>query len=168
MSSILTDFGIDWHLVFVSVVNFSVLAVILWYVMIKPLVAVLEQREATIRSSLERAELERQEAKLLETQVADDRKQATERAGRIIADAEAKAATIVKHASTNAEAKAATILTDAKKRAVSDRDQLMNDATRQLADVVIHATQLVVGETMTASIDRALVTTALHSVKKSS
>ena len=166
MAEILTDFGVEWHVLVVSIVNFTVLAVILWYVMIKPLVALLEQREATIKLSLERAELERQEAKLLESKVTDDRKVAAQRAKQMVADAEAKAAAIVKHASTEAEAKAALILADATKKAVSDRDQLLDDATNQLADVVVTATRLVVGETVTATVDRALVNSSITKAKQ--
>jgi len=168
MTDILTDFGVEWHLLVVSIVNFAVLAVILWYVMIKPLLALLEQRETTIRTSLERAELERQEAKLLESKVADDRKVAAERAQQIVADAEAKAAAVVKHAATEAEVKAATILADAKKKSETERDQLMDDATRQLGDLVVDATQLVVGKTVTTTVDQSLVASAIADAKKSS
>ncbi len=167
MQQILTDFGVNLPALIVSIVNFAVLSVILWYVMVKPLVTLLEQRETTIRSSLERAELERQEAKLLESKVADDRQQAAERVKQIIAEAEAKAATVIKHAATEAEAKAATILADAKKQAASERDQLLDAATRQLADVVVDATRLVIGETVTASVDRTLVSTAIATATKS-
>lgn len=167
MSEILTSFGVDWHLLVVSIVNFSVLAVILWYIMIKPILALLEQRESTIRTSLERAELERQEAKLLETKLADDRQVAAQRAQKIVAEAEAKATAIVKHAATAAEVKATTILADANKKAASERDRLFDDATRQLADVVVDATTLIVGKTVTATVDQTLVSSAIADAKKS-
>ena len=166
MADILTSFGVEWHVLVVSIVNFAVLAVILWYVMIKPLLALLEQRETTIKSSLERAELERQEAKLLESKVADDRKVAAERAQQIVAEAETKAAAVVRHAATEAEAKAATILADAKKKSETERDQLMDDATRSLADLVVDATTMVVGKTVTDTVDRELVSSAITNAKQ--
>ena len=168
MTDILTSFGIEWHVLLTSIVNFAVLAVILWFVMIKPLIALLEQREKTIRTSLERAELERQEAKLLEGKVADDRKVAAERAQQIVAEAEAKAAAIVKHAATEAETKANAILTDATKKAESQRDQLFDDATSQLGDLVVDATTLVVGKTVTATVDRELVASAISQANRPS
>lgn len=164
---ILTDFGVNVPALLTSIVNFAVLAVILWYVMIKPLTALLEQRESTIRTSLERAALERQEATLLETTIADDRRQAVERAQQIVAEAEVQAAAVVNHAATEAEAKAATILAEANKKAVIERDLLLADATSNLADLVVDATRLIVGEAVTATVDRTFVTTAISSAEKS-
>ena len=164
--SILTDFGIDWHLLLVSIVNFAVLAVILQSVMIKPLVKLLEDRETTIRSSLERAELERAEAKLQETKLADERAAAAAQARQIVTDATTKAAAIVARAATEAEAKAATIVATAQQQSVRERDELLADATSRLGSLVADATQLVIGTTVTLELDRELVRAAIASATK--
>lgn len=168
MTSILTDFGVNLPALITSIVNFTLLAVILWYVMIKPLLNILEQRSETIRTSLERAEFERQEAGVLAAKIAGDRKLAVEQARTMLADAEAKAALIVKRAATDAEAKVAAILMDAAEQATRERHQLMDDATRQLGDLVVDATRIVIGKTVTPELDQTIIRSALNAARTKS
>jgi F-type H+-transporting ATPase subunit b len=166
MTDILTDFGVNLPALTTSVVNFAILAVVLWFVMVKPLITLIEQREQTIRSSLERAELERQEAAVLEKKLAEDRRVAVERARTMVIDAETKAAAIVKQAVIDAEAKAAAITVDASLKATRDREQLINDATGQLGNLVADATRIVIGRAVTPSIDQTIVREAIAAASR--
>jgi F-type H+-transporting ATPase subunit b len=56
MEQIINVFGIDWKLIFAQVVNFGVLLCILWYVLYKPMIRLIEQRRAQIIQGVADAE----------------------------------------------------------------------------------------------------------------
>ena len=162
---ILTDFGVDWHLLLVSAVNFAVLVAILWFILAKPLVALLLERETTIKNSLDQAEKERKEAAKLEKRLAADRAKAVEEAKQMLADATKRHDAIVKQAEQDADKRAGEILTAGEAKLVSERRDMLEQATQELADVVVQATNVVLGETVKTDIDKALVDKALKGVK---
>jgi|GEM_PF-6040579 len=163
---ILTSFGVDWHVLVISIVNFAVLATVLWFVMIKPLIAALTDRETKIRESLARAELERQEADVLKDELAAKRAKAVEEAKQLVTDATSRADGIVKQAQTDASKRAADILKNGEVKLAAERSEMIADATRELADVVMDATELVIGDTVTTAIDTKLVDKALAGAKR--
>ena len=161
---ILSDFGVDWHVLLVSAVNFAILATILWFILMKPLTALLLEREETIRKSLERAELERREAKLLEQQLAEQRSKSVEDAKQMVVDAKQRGDAIVKQAEHDAQTRAAEILTAGEAKLVNERRDMIEEATQQLADVVVEATSVVLTDSVKTDVDRALVDKALKGV----
>ena len=161
---ILSDFGVDWHVLLVSAVNFAILATILWFILMKPLTALLLEREETIRKSLERAELERREAKQLEQQLAEQRSKSVEDAKQMVTDAKQRGDAIVKQAEHDAQTRAAEILTAGEAKLVNERRDMIEEATQQLADVVVEATSVVLTDSVKTDIDRALVDKALKGV----
>lgn len=162
---ILTDFGVDWHVLVVSIVNFVVLAVILWFVMIKPLITTLLSRESTITESLKRAELERQEADVLKDELVAKRAKAVDEAKQLVADATVRAAGIVKQAETDAGKRVTEIMKVGEAKLATERADMLASATQELAEVVIDATAIVVGKIVTADVDKKLVEQALAEAK---
>jgi len=81
MEQLIDTFGIDWKILLVQIVNFSILMGILWYILYKPLVNLIENRRAQIIKG-----------------VAD-----AERADSALKDADAKKADIIAQASLEAE-----------------------------------------------------------------
>ena len=60
MSALITAFGIDWHLLFANAVNFIVLAALLTWLLYKPVMKMVAEREAVVGASPEgRAETRR-------------------------------------------------------------------------------------------------------------
>lgn len=105
MDQIIATFGIDWKILIVQIVNFSVLFAVLSYLLYKPLMRLIEQRRTQIIESIANAE----------------------RAENALKDADAKKIEIVTKASIEAEgvlaaareaakAKEAAILSDARER----------------------------------------------------
>lgn len=105
MDQIIATFGIDWKILIVQIVNFSVLFAALSYLLYKPLLRLIEQRRTQIIESIANAE----------------------RAENALKDADAKKIEIVTKASLEADgmltaardaakAKEAAILTEARQR----------------------------------------------------
>jgi len=56
MGSLLSTFGIDWHLLIANAVNFIVLVALLTWLLYKPVMKMVAQRERTIAKGVEDAE----------------------------------------------------------------------------------------------------------------
>jgi len=106
MEQILDAFGIDWKILLVQVVNFSVLLGVLWHFLHKPLMNLIESRRAMIIKGV--ADAERAEAAL---------KDADSKKTDILARASADAQALIANAREQAKHKEALILAEAKERA---------------------------------------------------
>lgn len=55
MDSIIETFHIDWRLLIAQIVNFAIVAVVLWYFAVKPILKIMQNRTETIEKSFKDA-----------------------------------------------------------------------------------------------------------------
>ena len=114
MDQIIHTFGIDWKVLVVQMVNFSILLGVLWYFLYKPLTHLIEQRRAQIIKGV--ADAERAEAALRD---ADAKK------AELLTRASLEAERLITTAREHAKAKEAGILDEAQKRT----ERMLHEAT---------------------------------------
>lgn len=130
MSSLLTAFGIDWHLLLTQGANFLVLAALLTWLLYKPVMnmaaerarvvakGVLDAEEAARRLSAAAEEADARVNKA-ETEAADivdvARQSANQEKTRIVKDAEARAAQVAADAEARAKEASAKALRESEK-----------------------------------------------------
>lgn len=99
MQQIIGVFGIDWHVLIVQIVNFTLLLSVLWYFLYKPLTTMIENRRAQIIKGV--ADAERAEAAL---------KDADAKRANILAQASIEAQDIVTSARASGKARETEII----------------------------------------------------------
>jgi F-type H+-transporting ATPase subunit b len=114
MEQLISTFGIDWRILLVQIVNFSVLLGLLWYILYRPLVTLIENRRAQIIKG-----------------VAD-----AERADVALRDADAKKTDIIAGASVEAE----KIVAAARESGKAKEAQLMKEAQEKYERTLTEAT----------------------------
>jgi len=105
MEQIIDVFGIDWKILVVQIINFSVLLGVLWYFLYKPLTNLIENRRAQIIKGV--ADAERAEAAL---------KDADTKKADILAKASIEAQDIVNASRTSGKAREAEIVKEAQEK----------------------------------------------------
>lgn len=106
MSELFSTFGIDVSLLVTQVINFGVLLVGLWWFLYRPVIRMIDERQAKIAEGVENAE--KAETRLSEIeQERDD----------VLSDARNDATSIVQHAKERAEEQASGIVGEAHQRA---------------------------------------------------
>ncbi|MBP9749308.1 MAG: F0F1 ATP synthase subunit B [Candidatus Pacebacteria bacterium] len=105
MNEIIEVFGIDWKILFVQIVNFTILLGVLWYFLYKPITSLIEQRRTQIIQGV--ADAERAEAAL---------KDADAKRGEVITRAALDAETMLAEARASAKKKEADILRTAQEK----------------------------------------------------
>ncbi len=153
--------GVDWRLLVAQIVNFLILMGALFFILYKPLIAVLEKRRARIDESLKNAE-----------RISSELKHTTDEQSRILSVARNEAQRIVNEARNQVEqAREATvaqareealkIIHQSRQQIAHDREQLIREVRAEVAGLITRATEKVIGEKLTAERDRALVSQVL-------
>lgn len=106
MESLIHAFGIDAKLIVVQIINFTVLAGILTYLLYKPVLKMLADREAKIKQGLEDAKL-----------AGEAREKAEDERKEIVGAAHQEAEAVAARSAASAKEKAEEIMADANGRA---------------------------------------------------
>ncbi|MDA8596714.1 F0F1 ATP synthase subunit B [Candidatus Pacebacteria bacterium] len=146
MEQLIEAFGIDARLIVIQIINFALLAFLLSYFLYKPLMRVLDEREAKITQGIKDAE-----AAAAERSNAEDEKRA------ILTDAHKEADNIALRANTHAEEKAgekvaaaedkaATIVKAAEAKSEELKAKAEKDSEAEVAKMAILAAEKVLKE----------------------
>jgi F-type H+-transporting ATPase subunit b len=124
MEQLFTTFGVNWKLLVIQAVNFTVLLTALSYFLYRPLMKVLDDRKATIAKGIEDAK----EADRMLSSAETER-------NSVLAKAGGEAEHIVMSAKDTADKKAASIVGDAEARAealLADAQKRGDEAARRV------------------------------------
>ncbi len=113
MQEIIHAFGIDWKLIVIQMVNFGILAGLLWYFLYTPVLNILRDRQTKIEQGVRDAEAAHEAVKVAETERA-----------RVLTGAQHEAGAIVERAHHHAEQRSAEIIKDAENKAT----RILHDA----------------------------------------
>lgn len=124
MEQLLQAFGINGKLIIIQIINFTVLATALTYLLYKPVLKMLRDREAMIKKSIADAE-----------EAAQARADAEAEKRDILGKASAEAETVAANAKQYAETKADEIVSEARKKA----DEVISEAHEKGEEMKIQA-----------------------------
>ncbi|MEN9920381.1 MAG: F0F1-type synthase subunit b, F-type H+-transporting ATPase subunit b [Candidatus Parcubacteria bacterium] len=124
MEQLIHAFGIDARLILIQVVNFGLLMVVLSYLLYKPVLKMLNERQEKIAQGMKDAE-----------EAGKARLEATEKKKGIIASANKEAEAMSARAKEHADKKADDILTEAQKKA----EQVVKDAAMRGEEMKVQA-----------------------------
>lgn len=149
--------GINGGLLLAQLVNFIVVALIIYFLAWKPIVRILEARRERIAKGLEDAaqaeqrlaNAEREAAKLLDQRRAEANKLIEEARGR----GEEQAKVVLEEARREAEA----IRAKARQDAIEERDAILASVRTQVAQVAVAAAERVIGQSLDGERSHALI-----------
>lgn len=145
----LTDkFGVDLPHFLAQLVNFSILAVVLWYFAVKPALGTLEQRTAIIEKGLADAEAAKRQLAAAQQEAETRLTRASEEAAAILAQARAAAKQVVESAASEGAAKAEDILRRGQEAIEADRRRMLAEAKAELSRLVVETTAKVLDQTL--------------------
>lgn len=146
ISKITHDFGISWPFILAQIINFSVVAFILWKFAFKPVLATLDERQQKIASGLKYAE--EMQAKLAATQQESAAiiKQSQVEAARIIDEARRAAKEYLDKQTQEASTKANDLLLKAQQAIELEHKKMLSDARSEIARLVVATTERVLAQ----------------------
>jgi F-type H+-transporting ATPase subunit b len=147
--TVLTDkFGVDLPHFLAQVVNFSVLAIVLWYFAVKPALGQLEARTALIEKGLADAEAAKQAKADAERRREEVLTLASQEAAALVAQASATAKKAVEDAKAAAAAEAAEVLRRGQSALETERAKMLAEVRAEVARLVVATTAKVIDQSL--------------------
>lgn len=162
---LLESLGVDIPTLIFQIVAFLLLVFVLGKWVYPVFMGIVDKRQAEIEASTKAADEAKQKAAEAEAKADELLREARAEAGEIISIAKNEASAAVSAAEKKAQARAETIVQSAEddiKKQVADARKTLHNET---LDLVAEATERVLGKTVTAKVDDAVITQALKEAK---
>jgi len=147
-----------------TIITFILLLVVLRVVAWKPMLSALEERESTIRNSLEEAQQAREEAARLMAENQRILAQANRESAHILEQTREQAERLRASLSEQAQAEARRLVQDARREIERERQLAVQELKTAAAELVLTATGQLLGRSVTDDDHHRLVTEFLHDI----
>lgn len=136
---LLQKLGIDWRLLVAQIINFAILLTILYLLVYKPILGMLEKRssaiEKGIRNAKESEEKLQRIAALQEEKLAETQKQV----GKILEDAKRDAESVKKEIAARTAQESEDMLRRTRLQMVEEKEKMISDVKKEVAKFIILA-----------------------------
>jgi len=166
MDSIISTFHIDWHLMLAQLFNFTVVALVLWFFVFKPLNKVMADRGERIDRSLKEAEEISAKLKSAEEEKIEVLNEGRQQAQKIIQESKLLAENSQKKTIEETQEKVKKIVEESKKQIASGKQQMIKEVESHVVDLAILVSQQVLQKVTDKKIDKSLATEALKQIGK--
>ncbi len=160
-SDLLGSLGIDWKMLVLQSIAFLALLFLLSKFVYPVLLKNIEKREKLIEDSMNAAREAEKNAQETEDKVAKLMKQARTQADEVISGAKTEATALVEAAEQKSRERAERIVKDAHEQIAKDVVEAQKVLQRETLNLVVAATEKVVGKTVTGPVDKKVVDAAL-------
>jgi F-type H+-transporting ATPase subunit b len=158
--------GINLGYLLSQIVNFTLLAVLLYFVAYKPILRMLDERSARIKKGLDDAEIASKRAAEMEQEferrVAEARREGQEIIAQATQVSEKSRQEILDRAREEAQAQ----IQKAREEISRERDQAMSELRQQVADLSVTISEKVLGATLDEQRQRQLIADFLQETEE--
>lgn len=161
---ILQLFGVDWKLMLAQIVNFAIVAFVLWRFAIKPLMVNMEKRNQEIEQGLKDAEKSTQKLAESDREIRQSMQASQAKAMQVIMQAK-KDAEQEKHATVEKTKQEVKHLIDkAKEQIANQQEEMILAAKTELAETVVETVKLIMDNKMNKDVDKKYIDSMLKKV----
>ena len=161
---LLASLGINLPLFIFQLINFAIVAVILWFLILKPLTKKLAERQKLIDESISNAERATKQLEEAETEKRALIAKARAESELLLSKVEKQAAELKEEAAQNAKRQAEKVLAETKKVIEEEKNKMFTEVRKQTVELVIEATQKIIGEKITSEKDKKLIEEAVKNL----
>ncbi|HMD60388.1 MAG TPA: F0F1 ATP synthase subunit B [Opitutaceae bacterium] len=148
ITKITQQFGISWPFLLAQILNFSLVAFVLWRFAFKPVLAMLDERQKKIAAGLEYAEEMKAKLDAVQQESAASAKRAQLEATRIIEEARKSAKEFLDRQTQESAAKAGEIIAKAQQVIELEKRKMLAEARTEIARLVVAITERVLAKEM--------------------
>ena len=161
---LLASLGINLPLFIFQLINFAIVAVILWFLILKPLTKKLAERQKMIDESIRNAERAAKQLEDAETEKRALMTKARAEAEALVSKVEKQAAELKEEAAQNAKHQTEKVLAETKKVIEEEKYKMFTEIKKQTAELVMEATKKILNEKMTSEKDKKLIEDSLKNL----
>jgi len=158
--------GINLGYLISQIVNFGLLALLLYVVAYKPVLRMLDERSARIQKGLEDAEMASKRAGEMEQEFQRQMAQARKEGQEIIAQATQASDRVRQEILDKAHEDARSMVDKAKEEIDRERAQAMNELRREVGDLSVSIAQKIIGRTLDEQSQHRLISEFLDQTEE--
>jgi F-type H+-transporting ATPase subunit b len=158
--------GINLGYLISQIVNFTLLAVLLYFVAYKPILRMLDERSARIKQGLEDAELASRRAAEMEQEFEQRLAEARKEGLEIVAQATQMSEKARQEILATAREEARAQVEKAKEEISRERELAMSELRQQVADLSLNISEKVIGEALDQQGQRDLIAEFLEQTEE--
>jgi F-type H+-transporting ATPase subunit b len=158
--------GINLGLLVSQLFNFTLLAVLLYFVAYKPIMRMLDERSARIKKGLEDAEMASRRAAEMEQEFEQRMADARREGQEVIAQATQMSERARQEILETAREESRALVEKAKDEIARERDMAMAELRQQVADLSLSISEKVIGQTLDEQRQRQLVAEFLEQAEE--
>lgn len=151
VSQLAGQFGVQWHLLIAQMINFCVVAFLLYRFAFKPILATVAERQKSIADGLQYTEEMKRKLEDAERDYASSMKQAALEAKQIIEESRDKAKSFYEKQHQEALEKAAEVLQKAEQAIALEKQQMLRDLRKEVAQLVVETTSRVLEKKLSSA-----------------
>ncbi len=157
---LLTSLGIEWKLLVAQIINFGILVFVLYKLVYKPLLKVLDERSKMVQDAKDGAS--KVDAKLEEIKRLEESTlaEARKRGAEIIKETEAAALVLKGRLEKDAAESASKVIREAEVRMKAENDKLHSELKAEMKEIVAGAIESTVGKYLNADAKHKLAAEA--------
>lgn len=162
---VLASLGINGQLFLFQFINFTIVAIIVWFLILKPLTQKMEERKKIIDESIDNAKALETNLKMSEQKYQERIDEGKVKANKII-EATHKEATEMADAMKSRAEKDIELLVDQAKRNIAiEREEAMDGVRKEIGALVASAVEKVIGKKMDEKMDKKIIEDALKDLE---
>lgn len=146
VTKIFMDFGITWPFLLAQILNFTIVAFILWRFAFKPVLATLDERQRKIAAGLQYADEMKAKLEAVQQEGLAAAKRAQIEATKVVDEARRAAKDYLDKQTQESAAKAADILKKAQEVIELEKKKMLAEARTEIARLVVQTTERVLSK----------------------
>ena len=151
LSEIATGFGVKLSTLIAQMINFSLVATVLYFFAVKPIAKTLDERQQKIADGLQYAEEMKTQLAEAERERAAAMKEAAQEAQRILSEAREQSREMIEHKTQEAAAQAEAIIRKASEATELERQKMLSDVRKEVARLVVATTSTILSKQLSDS-----------------
>lgn len=159
--SLTASLGLNLSLFIFQLVNFTIVAVIIWFMILKPLVKKMEERKKMVDESVDNAKAIETNLQMSEQKFQEKIDEAKVEANKVIARAQDEANRLGDRMKEKAEADVDELLKQAKVKILDEKNKMVKELKAETGSLVVSAVEKILGEKINEKTDKKLIGDAL-------
>lgn len=165
-SGLVASLGLDGRLFVFQLINFAIVAVILWFLVLKPLVKKLAERQKLIEEGLNNAKKAREQMERSEHDYRAKISEAKKEAQAILKKTEKDAKILSENLKNKTKQENVDLAEQAKKNILKEKEEMMTGLKGETANLIVAALEKILSEKMTGEKDKKMIEEAMKLYEK--
>lgn len=164
-TGMMASLGLDGRLFVFQLINFAIVTVILWFLVLKPLIKKLIERQKLIDEGLDNAKKAQERMERGEIDYRAKMSEAKKEAQIILEKTKKDAETLSENLKVRAKQEIESLAEQAKKNILKEKEEMMIGLKGETANLIVVALEKILGEKMTSEKDKKMIEEAIKNLK---